>query len=142
MSTELSEKIAYIAQYVKDTHGLPLKADKLDAMFQDRGCVFYPVKMVFDADPLKEGEFAYMHQVDLDKNKGFMLYMHPWFKHRSEELPYLVAYHLAVVNFSEDVSAENAEKLGAALMEMEVDSYYDKVNTLFESIVNKPRCMA
>lgn len=140
MSETHAEKIAAITSYMEETHGLPLKADQLDNIFQDRGCVFYPVKMVFDADPLKEGEFAYMHQVDRDRNKGFMLYMHPRFKNRPEELPFLVAYHLAVVNFGEEVDAGCAESLGAALMKMEVDPYYDKINELYESISKKPGC--
>lgn len=135
-----SEKIAEIISYMEQTHGLPLKSDQLPNIFQDRGCVFYPVKMVYDADPLKDGEFAYMHQVDRDKNKGFMLYMHPKFKDRPEELPFLVAYHLAVVNFGEEVDSDVAEALGAALMKMEVDPYYDKINALYESLSRKPGC--
>ena len=142
MSDSHAEKIAAIISYMEETHGLPLKADQLKNIFQDRGCVFYPVKMVFDADPLKDGEFAYMHQVDKDKNKGFMLYMHPKFEGRPLELPFLVSYHLAVVNFGEEVDSNVAEAFGAALMKMEVDPYYDKVNELYESIFRKPGCGA
>ena len=140
MTVETTAKIAEIIAYVKDSHGLPLSSDAYQQVLQDRGCVFHPVKMVFDADPLKEGEFAYMHQVDKDRNKGFMLYMHPYFKNRPNDLPYLVAYHLAIVNFPEEPTAEVAEHFGAALMSLEVESYYDKVNQLYESILSKPGC--
>jgi len=140
MSSKQGEKISEIADYMRETHGLPLTADKFEAIFQDRGCVFHPVKMVYDKDPLKEGEFAYMHQADKDPSKGFMLYMHPFFKSKPNDLPFLVAYQLAVVNFGEEVSQDVAESFGAALMDMKVDEYYDKVNELFESIIVLKGC--
>ncbi|MBF0198652.1 MAG: hypothetical protein HQL32_13120 [Planctomycetes bacterium] len=130
----VTQKIDEIIKYVGETHGIPLAWDRMESFLGDRACVFYPVKMVYDADPLQEGEFAYMHQVDKDPGKGFMLYMHSEFKDKHDALPCLIAYHIAVVNFGVDVHYHIAESLGARLMSMDVDDYYNKALSLYESL--------
>jgi hypothetical protein len=127
-------KIKEIAQHVEETHGLPLTAKSLQAFLQDRSCVFHSVKVLFDEKPLKEGEYGYMHRVDADPSKGFVLFLHPDFKNREDLHPALIAYQLALVNFGKDVDPEVAESLGASLVGMEVEAYYQQLCELTDQL--------
>lgn len=134
-SEEIHQKIDEIINYVNESYPGRRDLACMQLLLQDRGCLFYHTKMVFDADPLNSDEFAFMHQVDQDKTKGFMLYMHPFFKERADDLPFLMAYHFGIVNFGYHIEAEHAEKFGAGLNRVSVDDYYDKLNVLFEEMI-------
>jgi hypothetical protein len=131
---ELLEKVEGIAKHVESSHGLPLNADSLKTFLEDRSCVFHSVKVLFDAKPLKEDEYGYMHQVDRDPTKGFVLFLHPDFRDRPELHPALITYQLAVVNFGQNVDPEVAEYLGAKLVGMEVEVYYQHLCELTDSL--------
>lgn len=131
---ELQEKIDGIVLHTKSSHGIPLSHERLKGFLEDRACVFHSVKVLFDAKPLKEGEYGYMHQVDRDPAKGFVLFLHPDFKDRTEVHPALISYQLAVVNFGQEVDPDVAEALGAGLTGMNVDEYYEMLCRLTDEV--------
>lgn len=132
---ELQSKVKQLAQFIREQHGPDIDYATMLRILEDPSCVFNKTRMVFDEHPLKEGEFAYMHQADANPSKGFMLYMHPHFKDKTADLPYLMAYHLVVVNFGRDVSYEMAELFGAELFAMSSEEYYERVNGLYENLL-------
>jgi len=131
---DISASIEKILSYVNDTYGEQRGYPEIQAIMKDPACVFHKTKMVFDDYPLQENEFAYMHQVDQNPSKGFVLYMHPFFTDNEIILPLLMAYHFVVVNFGESAKASHAEQLGAGLNEMAVDEYYEKLCSFSDSI--------
>ena len=69
-----------------------------------------------------------MHQIDEnDPKAGFQLFIHSHFEGREDALPFLVSYHLVVVNYGDIADAEEAEMFGAALMNMDREAYYETV---------------
>ncbi|MCF6313113.1 MAG: hypothetical protein L3J39_11735 [Verrucomicrobiales bacterium] len=113
--------------------GLPLEA--LDAIIEDRRFVRYPMQLIFNRDPLKEGEFAYLQAVNQGvPNEGFVLFVHPQFEGNDDILPMIVAYHLVCVNYGEIAGPEAAEAFGAALMGMEVEDYYQQLCQIADSL--------
>lgn len=113
--------------------GLPLES--LDALLEDRRFVRYPVQIVFDADALQEGEFAFIQpKKSGSPAEGFILYVHPNFENNDAILPMLVAYHLVCVNYGEIAGPEAAEEFGAALMGMEVENYYQELCQISDSL--------
>ncbi len=135
-STQYSDAIQEIVLYTNDKYKTPLLGKYLLDFLNDRKCVYHRLKMVYDQDPLNEDEFAYMHQVDKNPSKGFMLYMHPVYKDDLEALPYLVLYHIPVINFGNNVTHEVSELFGSRLMNMSVENYYQKLCELFSRMAN------
>ena len=90
----------------------------------DRSVVRYPCEIVFDAEPLIEGEFAYPKPNGEDPVHGFTIYVHPRFRDQLEWVPHLVLYQLVRVNYGDFASAENAETFGATAFGLMRDEYY------------------
>jgi hypothetical protein len=131
---EISASIENILNYVDDTYGEKRDYQKMQEIMTDPSCVFHKTKMVFDEYPLQESEFANMHQVDKNPSKGFVLYMHPFFRTNELALPLLMAYHFVIVNYGINVNASHAEQLGAGLNKIDLESYYQKLCSLSDSI--------
>lgn len=132
----IEAKVVELGKYIRKEYGPEIDYEQMQKVLLDPACVFHKTKMVFDDHPLREGEFAYMHQVDANPSKGFMLYMHPCFKDDENALPYLMAYHLVVVNFGREAPYEMAEKLGATIFGMNEEAYYQKVLSLYEKMTS------
>lgn len=121
------------AAYVQ--YGPDWTIQKIDALLQDSKYVRFPVALRFEADQLQSGEFAYMHQNNPDKpSNGFTLYIHPHFRFRIADLPFLIAYHLVIVNYGDIADSNEAELFGATLMGMEQDAYYEKICSLTDEL--------
>lgn len=101
--------------------------NELLQILEDRSCVRYPCEVVFDAKPLVEGEFAAALAKGEDPNDGFTIFVHPFFSQHREEVPYLVLYHLVVVNYGDFASSDDAETFGAAAFGMLKEEYYQKL---------------
>ncbi len=116
-------------------YGLYIDADVIEKMLDDRDVVRYPTGLRYDAQDLEPGEFAYAHPLSEESTGGYCLFIHPWFEPQREILPLLVAYHIPVINYgSEIVTHEEAELFGATLLGIEVDSYYQALCELADSI--------
>lgn len=100
--------------------GMPAMAHLL----QDRSVVRYPLGVRFDADPLREGEFACLESLGAHPNDGFCLFIHPMFENVDELIPLLIAYYIPSVNYGEVASHVEAELFGASLTGIDVEEYY------------------
>jgi len=103
-------------------------------MLNDRHVVRFPVDVAFDAQPLNPGEFAVALPIGDAPSDGYRLFVHPCFEARPDALPLLIAYHLVDVNYGEMATHEEAELFGATLLGMNVDSYYEAICQLADSI--------
>lgn len=125
---------------VRAVYGPELDYATMLRALDDRRFVRYPVHVVFDAEPLQEDEFAFMHQLDADPKEGFVFYLHPHFRGRDADLPLLMAYHLVVVNYGEIAGIEEAERFGAALCGLPVEAYYERVCALADEVASGGDC--
>jgi hypothetical protein len=91
---------------------------------EDRTCVRYPCILVFDAAPLAPGEFAYPVAQGARPEDGFIMYVHPFFMTRLQQVPHLVLYQLVLVNYGEFASPDDAETFAASVLGCPRDEYY------------------
>ncbi len=127
----LLDHAAEKAMEARQLHGQEapgMSLEGLEALLEDRRFVRYPVRLAFEDGDLQDGEFAFARVEDSDDlSKGFVLIVRPCFEGRADVLPFLVAYHLVCVNYGEVAGSEAAEVFGAALMGIDVESYYQKL---------------
>lgn len=100
---------------------------ELQRIMEDRTCVRYPCKIVFDAGALKPGEFAHPVAVGERPEEGFIMYVHPLFMTDLGRVPVLVFYQLVVINYGEFASPDDAEAFGASAVGLSRDDYYAEV---------------
>jgi hypothetical protein len=110
----------------------------LARILQDREFVRYPCDLVFDAAPLRPGEFAYPAPKGARPEEGFILYVHPAFRDQLEHVPFLVLYHLVSVNYGPFAAAEDAEAFGAAALGISKDEYYRALCELADQLREPP----
>jgi len=97
---------------------------ELQRLLEDRTCVRYPCKVVFDAAGLQSGEFAHPVANGDRPEAGFTLYVHPLFMTDLARVPLLVLYQLVLVNYGEFASPEDAEAFGASALGISPAEYY------------------
>ncbi|RMH13718.1 MAG: hypothetical protein D6695_03240 [Planctomycetota bacterium] len=66
--------------------------------------------------------------------QGFCLFLHPHFETRPDTWAALIAYHIPSINYGEIVTHEEAEFFGATLLGMDVETYYQTVCALADSM--------
>lgn len=108
---------------------------ELAAILEDRTCVRYPCTLVFDAAPLRPGEFAQPEPKGERPEDGFVLSVHPAYRNQREMVPYLVLYQLVVVNYGEFASGEDAEVFAAAALGLDRELYYSALCRLADLVV-------
>lgn len=117
----------------------PTYADFLKIL-DDRQLVPYRVHFVFSDENLQPGEFGFMLAMNgTDPREGFVLYMHPCFRDRTDEIGPLIAYQLVVAfavgpNGPLPVSRIEAERFGARLMGLDEAAFYQQVCDLADSM--------
>src|ERR1043166_5612537 len=79
----LNSHIQGKAEEIRARYGPCIGSGELAAMMEDRSAVRYPCEIVFEAEPLLEGEFAHPLPNADDPEAGFKICIHPFF--RSEE---------------------------------------------------------
>jgi hypothetical protein len=109
---------------IRETYGPEIGWSQLMHILEDRTFVRYPCEIVFDAEPLLEGEFAHPLQKGERPEDGFIIYVHPFFSVQPRRVAALVFYHLVVVNYGPFASAEDAETFGACALGLSKDEYY------------------
>jgi len=126
----LSSHIATRGEEIRAKFGPHIGWRELLQILEDREAVRYPCEIVFSAEKLNPGEFAYPMCKGEKPEDGFTIYVHPVFKLQLEEVPGLVLYHLVVVNYGDFATSDDAEAFGAAVLGMTKDEYYDNLCSL------------
>lgn len=90
----------------------------------DRSVVRYPLGVRFDAEPLRQGEFACLESLGEHPRDGFCLFIHPMFEPVDDLIPLLIAYYIPSVNYGEVATHVEAELFGATLLGLDVEEYY------------------
>lgn len=109
---------------IREKYGPDIGWNELLRILEDRACCRYPCEIVFDAEPLQPGEFAFPMAKGERPEDGFAMCVHPFFKTQPDRLPCLVLYQLVVVNYGEFVSELDAETFGAAALGLSNSEYY------------------
>src|SRR5690242_11099582 len=94
----LAAHVTTKGEEVRSKYGPHLGWKELLLLLEDRTCVRYVCKIVFDAGPLKEGEFAFASPNGSEPEEGFTIHVHPYFATQLQRVPPLVLYHLVAVN--------------------------------------------
>lgn len=123
----LSTHVAERGTEIFRKYGPRIGWDELLRLLDDRACVRYPCRIVFDTAHLQPGEFAYPVRLGEQPEDGFTMHVHPVFQTRLDAVPALVLYQLVLLNYGPFASADDAEVFGAAALGMSRDEYYTKV---------------
>lgn len=120
----LSGHVAAKGEEIRARYGPHIGWPELQRLLEDRECVRYPCEIVFDAGPLRDGEFAHPVPKGEQPEDGFTLHVHPFFSTQPATVPGLVLYQLVLVNYGDFASPEDAETFGAAALGLDREEYY------------------
>jgi hypothetical protein len=113
--------------------------NQLPAILQDRACVRYPCQIAFDSAPLQPGECAYPKPNSDKPEDGFVICIHPLFMARKDGAARLALYQLAVVNYGQFASPEDAEVFGAAALGISREQYYQALCEMADWLEGRQR---
>lgn len=130
----LTGHVASKAQEIHDKFGPQIGWAELQRILEDRASVRYPVELVFDDTPLRDGEFAHPVAKGESPEDGYRLYVHPFFSVEPGLVPALVLYQLVLVNYGDFASPEDAEIFGATVLGISRDEYYAQLCAASDSI--------
>lgn len=130
----LRDHVAEKALAARARYGPAIGPAQVPALLKDPSVVRYPVEIVFGADGLQPGEFAFAQQIGEHPRDGFRLWVHPWFEPQPGALPLLIAYHIPSINYGDVATAADCEVFAAALLGMERERYYATICELADSI--------
>jgi hypothetical protein len=133
----LNDHVAAKGAEIHLKYGPEIGWNKLAEILEDRTYVRYPCEIVFDAGLLQDGEFAHPVLNGERPEDGFKIYVHPLFATQLQRVPFLVLYQLAVVNYGEFASADDAETFGAAALGLSKDDYYQAVCALADELADE-----
>ncbi len=114
-------------------YGLYIDNETIMRMLDDRDVVRYPMHIEFDSRQLQGHEFAYPKAIGFHPGDGYCLFLHESFRNQPENLPLLIAYHIPTINYGNIVEPQHAEAYGAALMGIDVETYYQALCELADS---------
>ena len=106
----------------------------VERLLADPEVVRFPTRLVFGAEGLLPGEFAWPRPRGEQPSDGFDLLVHPHFRDRPHVVALLVAYQIPAINYLDVVTHEEAELFGATFHDLEVDDYYDRLCTLVDGM--------
>lgn len=118
------------------SHGPDLTGDRMHALVEDRAVVRFRASVVFDAAPLRPGEFGWAMPLGDRPHEGFALVLHPSLESRPDDWPLCAAYHLVTINYLDVATSAEAEAFGAALFGMSVEAYYERLCAIADSLPN------
>jgi hypothetical protein len=130
----LTEVVAAQGAVICQKYGPQLGWDELLELLDDRTVVRYPCEIRFEADPLLPGEFAHPVAKGTDPKEGFTIYVHPFYANQLPHVPLLVLYQLALINYGESATAEDAETFGSLALGLSKDDYYQALCELSSQI--------
>ena len=115
-------------------YGPAIGLKELRRILEDRECVRYPCELIFNADPLQEGEFAHPEPNGTNPEAGFKMYVHPMYMAHLSAVPMLVLYQLVAVNYGEFASGDDAVAFAAAALGQTPDDYYRQLCELADPV--------
>lgn len=124
---------------IREKYGPHIGWDELAEILADRSCVRYPCEIVFGTGSLLPGEFAFAAPKGNSPEEGYQICVHPHFAARAGQVPYLVLYHLVIVNYGEFASADDAETFGAEALGLTKDDYYEALCAMADEVA-APQC--
>jgi len=127
------------ALVARERYGPDIDFQAIQKILVDPEIVRFATEVVFDADPLLPGEFAWAQPKGDTPSAGYRLVVHPCFEQRFRDLPKLIAYHIVSINYLDIATHEEAELFGAALLGLEVDEYYATICALADSVPGAPK---
>jgi hypothetical protein len=116
--------LANLAREIRQQYGPEIGWNKLLGVIQDRRCAYFPCEICFDAAPLLPGESAYPTAKGQHPEDGYILNLHPRYANQLHQAIYLVLHQLALVNFGEAITLDDAETFGALVLGVSKDDYY------------------
>jgi hypothetical protein len=130
----LNSHVAAKGAEINAKYGPRIGWKELQRILEDRSCVRYPCKIVFDANPLQPGEFAHPVADGERPEDGFTIYVHPLFMTDLGRVPLLVFYQLVLINYGEFASPDDAETFGAAALGFSKEDYYQALCAMADGL--------
>ncbi len=111
-----------------------LDFEALQKVLLEPGVMRFPTVIRFSAQALGDGEFAHAHALGEKPSDGYCLFVHPHFETRTNDLPYLVLYHLPTINYGDVITHVEAELFGATALGLDIESYYQRLCSLADEL--------
>ncbi len=132
-------QLAMMAHARERGYHLKLKYGELDEIkmaqvLRDKDFVRYPTRIVYDSTQVDAGLFAAAIRNADSSDKGYTIYIHEYFKDKSEFVPHIALYHLVAVNYGDFASSEAAEEFASSALDMKKEEYYQKLCTLADML--------
>ena len=134
----LNAHVAALGVEIHHKYGPHVGWNQLQRILADRTCVRYPCQIVFNGAELQAGELAHPVANGDRPEAGFVIYVHPYFVTRLEQVPLLVLYQLVLVNYGAFAAPEDAETFGAAALGLRRDGYYTALCALADELEPPP----
>lgn len=120
--------------WLREKYGAFIDDEVLRKILKDKEFVRYPVRVEFDSAKVEKGLFAAARKISADSSDGYIIFVHEHFRKRPGDLPALVFYHLAAVNYGDLATFNEAEEFASAALGMDKDYYYEYICRLADSI--------
>lgn len=130
----LNLRVAARGAEIFERYGPRIGWTELQLILADRRCVRYPCDLVFDAAPLRPGEFAHPVPRGARPEDGFTLHVHPAFLKQLDQVPLLVLYQLVLVNYGSLATGDDAETFGAHALGLTASDYYTRLCLLADQV--------
>lgn len=115
-------------------HG-PIDGSNLEALLQDRECLRYPVRLVYEFGEMAMHQFA---QPDIDyrnqDQNGRVLYLRPMLRDHPGKVVLAVAYMIPLINYGKVVGDEHCLSYGATLLGMLESEFYREICSLADLV--------
>ncbi len=122
------------AAIARTRYGPLIDADAIMRLLSDKELVRYPTGVRFDATGLNAGEFAFAMQLGEHPKNGYCILIHPSLEPRRDLWASVIAYQIPPINYGEVAAPEDCEQFGAALLGIDVDTYYDLLCEIADSM--------
>src|SRR5579859_1437773 len=120
----LRDQVSAQAAQIHRKYGPQLGWDQLHQLLEDRTLVRYPCEIRFDAGPLLPGEFAHPIPRGHTPEDGYIIYIHPCYSTQLPQVPLLVLHQLALINYGESATLDDAEMFGSLALGLSKEEYY------------------
>lgn len=105
-------------------YGPHLGWEQLGQLLEDRSLVRYPCEIRFNAEPLLPGEFAHPLPRGHNPDDGYIIYIHPCYSTQLPRVPLLVLHQLALINYGDSATLDDAEMFGSLALGLSKEEYY------------------
>ena len=130
----LREQVSAQAAEIHIKYGPQIGWDQLRQLLEDRNLVRYPCEIRFDAEPLLPGEFAHPFPRGNNPDEGYIIYVHPYYSTHLPCVPLLVLHQLALINYGDSATLDDAETFGSLALGLSKEEYYQALCELCAQI--------